>query len=197
MQPGDHHSSTQKTMGFLSEEIKPASTGLNSCTEVRIEELIESLHSEGDLGLISEWGRSPGVGNGNPLQYSYLENPMNRGAWGAHSPCGLKAMTKLSDWVHTSMLVFWKVRTPPLYFQSAPRPLMVSVVHNKQKTGESFLWETEWPQGKELQILILLGISHQKRWLTTQSLHTKAHSFRESMYIYTCMLNRVQLFAIP
>ena len=197
MQPGDHHSSTQKTMGFLSEEIKPASTGLNSCTEVRIEELIESLHSEGDLGLISEWGRSPGVGNGNPLQYSYLENPMDRGAWGAHSPCGLKAMTKLSDWVHTSMLVFWKVRTPPLYFQSAPRPLMVSVVHNKQKTGESFLWETEWPQGKELQILILLGISHQKRWLTTQSLHTKAHSFRESMYICTCMLNRVQLFAIP
>ena len=97
MQPVDHHSSTQKTMGFLSEEIKPASTGLNSCTEVRIEELIESLHSEGDLGLISEWGRSPGVGNGNPLQYSYLENPMDRGAWGAHSPCGLKAMTKLSD----------------------------------------------------------------------------------------------------
>ena len=30
----------------------------------------------GDRGSIPEWGRSPGKGNGNPLQYSYLENPM-------------------------------------------------------------------------------------------------------------------------
>ena len=35
----------------------------------------------GDLGLIPGWGRSPGEGNGNPLQYSYLENSMDRGAW--------------------------------------------------------------------------------------------------------------------
>ena len=35
----------------------------------------------GDLGLIPGLGRSPGEGNGNPLQYSCLENPMNRGAW--------------------------------------------------------------------------------------------------------------------
>ena len=34
-------------------------------------------------GLIPELGRSPGGGNGNPLQYSCLENPMNRGAWQA------------------------------------------------------------------------------------------------------------------
>ena len=33
-----------------------------------------------DLGAISESGRSPGLGNGNPLQYSCLENPMDRGA---------------------------------------------------------------------------------------------------------------------
>ena len=35
---------------------------------------------EGDPGLISGLGRSPGEGNGNPLQYSCLENPMDRGA---------------------------------------------------------------------------------------------------------------------
>ena len=35
----------------------------------------------GDLGLIPGLGRSPGEGNGNPLQYSFLENPMDRGAW--------------------------------------------------------------------------------------------------------------------
>ena len=34
----------------------------------------------GDLGLIPGLGRSPGEGNGNPLQYSCLENPMDRGA---------------------------------------------------------------------------------------------------------------------
>ena len=36
-----------------------------------------------DAGSIPGWGRSPGVGNSKPLQYSYLENPMNRGAWQA------------------------------------------------------------------------------------------------------------------
>ena len=35
------------------------------------------------LGSIPGSGRSPGVGNGNPLQYSCLENPMDRGAWWA------------------------------------------------------------------------------------------------------------------
>ena len=35
----------------------------------------------GDVGLIPGSGRSPGEGNGNPLQYSCLENPMDRGAW--------------------------------------------------------------------------------------------------------------------
>ena len=37
----------------------------------------------GNAGLIPEWGRSYGEGNGNPLQYSCLENPMHRGAWRA------------------------------------------------------------------------------------------------------------------
>ena len=35
----------------------------------------------GDAGLIPGLGRSPGEGHGNPLQYSFLENPMDRGAW--------------------------------------------------------------------------------------------------------------------
>ena len=37
----------------------------------------------GDVGWIPGSGRSPGGGNGNPLQYSYLENPVDRGAWQA------------------------------------------------------------------------------------------------------------------
>ena len=37
----------------------------------------------GDAGLITELGRSPGEGNSGPLQYFYLGNPMDRGAWWA------------------------------------------------------------------------------------------------------------------
>ena len=39
-----------------------------------------------DVSLIFGSGRSPGGGHGNPLQYSCLENPMDRGAWWATSP---------------------------------------------------------------------------------------------------------------
>ena len=41
----------------------------------------ESTCNVEDLGLIPGLGRSPGEGNGYPLQYSCLENSMNRGAW--------------------------------------------------------------------------------------------------------------------
>ena len=43
----------------------------------------ECICNAGDLGLIPVSGRFPGEGNGNPLQYSCLENPMDRGAWWA------------------------------------------------------------------------------------------------------------------
>ena len=43
----------------------------------------ESACNAGDLGSIPGSGKSPGEGNGNPLQYSCLENPMDRGAWWA------------------------------------------------------------------------------------------------------------------
>ena len=43
----------------------------------------ESACNAGDPGLIPGSGRSPGEGNGNPLQYSRLENSMDRGAWQA------------------------------------------------------------------------------------------------------------------
>ena len=43
----------------------------------------ESACNAGDLCSFPGSGRSPGEGNGNPLQYSYLENPMDRGIWQA------------------------------------------------------------------------------------------------------------------
>ena len=50
-----------------------------------------------DVGLITGSGRSPGVGNGNPLQYSYLENSMNRGARQATVHGVVKSQTRLCD----------------------------------------------------------------------------------------------------
>ena len=46
-----------------------------------VENLLANAGDAGDLGSIPGSGRSPGVGNGNPLQYSYLGNPVDRGAW--------------------------------------------------------------------------------------------------------------------
>ena len=43
----------------------------------------ESACNKGDMGLILVSGRSPGEENGSPLQYSFLGNPMDRGAWWA------------------------------------------------------------------------------------------------------------------
>ena len=45
-----------------------------------------------DTGSIPGLGRSPGEGNGHPLQYPCLENPMERGAWRGYSPWGCKEL---------------------------------------------------------------------------------------------------------
>ena len=53
----------------------------------------ESAHNAGDLGSIPGSGKSPGEGNGNPLQYYCQENPMDRGAW----PATVRGVSKESD----------------------------------------------------------------------------------------------------
>ena len=57
----------------------------------------ETACSAGDLGSIPGVGRSPGEGNGNPLQYSGLENPTDRGAWRAAVSGVAKSPVGLSD----------------------------------------------------------------------------------------------------
>ena len=53
-----------------------------------------------DPGLIPGSGRYPGEGNNNPLQYSCLENPMDRGAWWATVHGVTKSQTRLSDYTY-------------------------------------------------------------------------------------------------
>ena len=56
-----------------------------------------STYNAGDLDSIPGSERSPGEGNGNPLQYSCLENPMDRGAWWATVHGVAKSGTRLSN----------------------------------------------------------------------------------------------------
>ena len=60
-------------------------------------EVKASAFNTGDLGSIPGLGRSPRDGNGNPLQYSCLDNPMDRGAWWATVHGVTKSRTQLSD----------------------------------------------------------------------------------------------------
>ena len=60
------------------------------------------LANTGDLGLIPGSGRSPGEGNGYPLQYSCLENPMDRGAWWAT----VHGVAKRHDWETNTFTLF-------------------------------------------------------------------------------------------
>ena len=64
-------------------------------------EVKASARNVGDLGSIPGLGKSPGEGNGHPLQYSCLENPMDRGAWWATVHGVAKSQTRLSDFTFT------------------------------------------------------------------------------------------------
>ena len=64
----------------------------------------ESTCIAGHLGSIPGSGRSPGEGNGNPLHYSYLENPIDRGAWWATVHGIAKNQTRLS--MHVCYIIF-------------------------------------------------------------------------------------------
>ena len=64
-------------------------------------EVKASACNAGDLGSILGVGKIPWRGNGNPLQYSGLENPMDRGAWWATVHGVAKSLTRLSDFTFT------------------------------------------------------------------------------------------------
>ena len=62
-----------------------------------VKNLPANAGEESDMGLIPGSGRSLGVGNGNPLQYSCLENSMDRGAWQATVHRVTKSQTRLKQ----------------------------------------------------------------------------------------------------
>ena len=86
--------------------------------------------SVGDVGSIPGSGRSPGEGNGNPLQYSCLGNSMDRGAWQATVDGVSKSWTKLSMHTYTinginfSVFLVSKISSVPFYVSISSIPIM-------------------------------------------------------------------------
>ena len=91
----------------------------------------ESACNAGDPGLSHGWGRSPGEGNGYPLQYSCLEDSMDKGAWQAISPWGCRGQDT-SEWLTLSQ--------PPDYcakFWTSPKD------RKTEREGEGKWYERE------------------------------------------------------
>ena len=65
-----------------------------------------SACNAGDLGSITGLGRSPGEGNGNSVQYSCLENPMDGGAWWATVHRVARSRTQLNDFTSLHFFIF-------------------------------------------------------------------------------------------
>ena len=83
----------------------------------------QSVCSEGDWGSSPGLGRSPGEGNGNPLQCSCLENPMRRGAWQAMRPGGHKGLDMVGQQTsaHAHTRWFSSVPAPAVPFMNTTR----------------------------------------------------------------------------
>ena len=98
-----------------------------------------SVYNAGDLGLIPGLGRSPGEGNGNPLQYCCLANPMDRGAWQATAHGVTESRTRLSDFTFTFLkvrlmqqpfflFVFFPASHPSIIYHRAIRECLLTPV---------------------------------------------------------------------
>ena len=79
----------------------------------------ESSCNAGDPGSTPRLGRSPGEGKGNPLQYSRLENSMDRGAWRAMVHGVAKSWTWLSDFSLSTHTLFTMISTVTLFSKTA------------------------------------------------------------------------------
>ena len=107
------HTRTHTYTGFPNASVVKNSPAMQEMQETRVQFLgweglkpvlwLSGKEFTGDVGWIPGLGQSPGEGNGNPLQYSCLENPLNRGTWQATVHRVIKSQTRLSSQarVHT------------------------------------------------------------------------------------------------
>ena len=106
----------------------------------------------GDVGLVPGLRRSPGGGNGNPLQNNCLGNPMDRRGWRVQSIGVTKSQTQWSNWAHTHTF------STPLFLLLLISFLFLSLLAITQKLK---MW-----------VLFLLGASYLFRHIDTSCIHT-------------------------
>ena len=135
-------------------------TGFPHGSEVKV-----SACNAGDPGSIPGSGRSPGEGNGNPLQDSCLENPMDREAWWATVHGVAKSRTRLSDF--TYLLTYTESESHSVMSNSlrhhGPYSPWNSPGHNTGVSSYSLLWGSFPTQGSNPDLLHCRQILYQLR----------------------------------
>ena len=135
----------------------------------------------GDLASIPESGGSPGEGNGNPLQYSCLENPMDRGAWRATVHGGLKE-SGMTEWLHflsrswgTTMACVLGALSVALH---SVKVAVLGVIFRHQSSplrtlGIGHVWEPWVQAGRKLRTSPepLIWGAFPRRWTCSQDEH--------------------------
>ena len=100
--------------------------------------------------MIPGSGRSPGGGHGNPLQYSCLENPIDRGAWQATIHGAMKSWTRLTtnSFSFAASLVAQLVKNPPAMQETQVKSLgQEDLLEKEMATHSSILaWRIPWTE---------------------------------------------------
>ena len=136
-----------------------------------------------ECSLVSESRRSPGEGCGNPLEYSCLENPVDRGAWWAAVP----KVTKSRAWLKLLSIHTRKDRKSCICFLFYPKPKHAQCLNQKIKCASSFTV----PQGK-----MNSGNSPDTSWPWLSLSHPPQKNIKKILRTFLVKISQVTMKAL-
>ena len=113
-----------------------------------VENLLAKAGDAGDLGSIPGSGRSPGVGNDNPLQHSYLGNPVDRGAWWPT----VHGVSKNWTWLSTPHLNLGNCTILSPKYKIERRFFFSPVFWGQAKANVSWTWSISYSKVRKSQV---------------------------------------------
>ena len=120
-----------------------------------------------NAGLIPWLGKSPGIGNGKPLQYSCLEKPMDRGAWRATVHGVAKRWTQLRDWAHSTCIYIYIYIL--IFYINNIHTILIFLLHKEpmpidNNSSDSVFWHypEEKPQVTNIYFKTMIRFSHKR-----------------------------------
>ena len=130
-----------------------------------VEDLTANSRDRRNAGLIPGLGKSPGIGNGMPLQYPCLENPMDRGAWQATVHGVIKTWTWLRGWAHSTrthiyILIFYINNRHTRWIFLLHKELMP--VDNNSSDSVFWHYPEEEPQITNIYFKTMIRFSHKR-----------------------------------